>query len=174
MTQALTKEWYSELEAQDAQDFINLPMKFQMQGYDYNTISKSYLNFFKCDDNTRHDKLLLAKKFIKFLRNINKNRARHELGPEFFMCLDYFMTNFEALISKNDNIHLEALSVIAEGIDKSQFVEDIISIDELKRRITNLKLVEQNAEVIDADWTVFENQYKRLNGGCADNAHKPE
>jgi len=163
LTQALTKEWYTELEKHQADNFINLPLAFQMKGYDYSTISKAYLTFFKSDDNTRSDKLSLAKKFLKFIRQINKNRAREELNTEFFLCFDHFMENFHSLTSKNDAIHLETLTLLAEGIDKSQFVEDIINIDELKRRITNLKATEAKEDIIDADWSSFEIEYQQLN-----------
>ena len=102
MEQALTKQWYNKLEQQASQTFINLPIEFQIRGYDYNFISKSYYNFFNSENNTRHDKLKLAKKFLKFIRQINKNRAKNELDTEFFKCFGYFMDNFPSLLSKQD------------------------------------------------------------------------
>ena len=93
MEQALTREWFTELEKVSSENFINLPIELQMRGWDYANISKHYLTFFQ-SDSTRRDKLTLARKFLKFIRNINKNRARHELGPEFFETFEYFMSNF--------------------------------------------------------------------------------
>jgi hypothetical protein len=158
MTQALTRQWYTELEAQAATNFINLPMEFQLKGYDYEFISKSYLNFFQ-SENTRNDKLQLARKFLKFLRTINKNRAKAELGTSFFKTFSYFMENFPDLLSKQDNIHLETLTVITEAIDKSQFIEDVISVDDLKRRITSLNKVKEHEETIHLSWDKFEEEY---------------
>jgi len=143
---------------------MNLPVEFQLRGYDYNFISKSYLNFFR-GDNSRQDKLALAKKFLKFVRNINKNRAREELGEEFFICFEYFMGNFTELLSKQDFIHLETIEVLSAAIDKSQFVEDIISVDELKRRVKNLEITAAQEQAIDADWAEFEEEYAQVNSG---------
>lgn len=161
--QPLTKEWYDNLEIQAAQTFVNLPLDFQLRGYDYNFISKSYLKFFSSETNDRSDKLLLAKKFLKFIRQINKNRAKQELGVEFFETLEYFYSYFPELLSKQDIIHLQALDLITEAIDKTQFVEDIISYEELKVRASNLTEVKQKEEVIEADWSEFEEQYKLIN-----------
>ena len=168
----LTKEWYNKLEAQSASSFMNLPIEFQLRGYDYNFICKSYLNFFKGEDNLRQDKLSLAKKFLKFIRNINKNRAKEELGEEFFMCFEYFMDNFNDLLSKQDFVHLETLDVLSSAIDKSQFLEDIISIDELKKRVTNLQAVNEREEIIDADWKDFEEEYELINNGDGEDVNK--
>lgn len=161
--QALTKEWYTKLEAQAATSFVNLPIEFQLRGYDYNFISNSYLNFFKSEANTRADKLTLAKKFLKFIRGINKNRAREELGGNFFKCFNYFMENFADLVAKQDMIHVETLSVITDAIDKSQFIEDIISVDELQRRVRNLDKVKEKEAIIDTEWFDVEDEYKMLN-----------
>lgn len=161
--QALTKQWYAELEHQSAKNFINLPIEFQLKGYDYNFLSKSYLNFFQSDDNSRSDKLSLAKKFLKFIRGINKNRAKQELGTEFFACFEYFMENFNALLSKQDFIHLDTLSIIAEAIDNTSFIEDVISVPELQRRVENLKIVQKKEEVIQLQWDEFEEEYQILN-----------
>ncbi len=162
-TQVLTREWYVKLEEQSASSFINLPIEFQLKGYDYDFISKSYLTFFESDTNTRQDKLLLARKFLKFTRNINKNRAKAELGEEFFKCFDYFMNNFPDLMSKQDMISLETLSIMAEAIDKTQFVEDIISVDELQRRVQALEKANVEEEAIIAEFEDFESEYKKLN-----------
>jgi len=162
-SQALTKEWYNELERQAASNFVNLPIEFQIRGYDYNFISKSYLNFFRSTENTRKDKLTLARKFLVFIRSINKNRAKQELDEDFFKCFNYFMENFPSLLSKQDMIHVETLSILTEAIDKSQFIEDIISVDELQRRVTNLKKVEEIENVISEKWDEFEEEYRRRN-----------
>ena len=163
MTQALTKEWYNELEEQSAKSFINLPIEFQLKGYSYSKISDTYLKFFNSNDNTRKDKLILAKKFLTFIRKINKNRAKHELGESFFECFDYFMNNFADLIEKPDFIHLEALTVMADALDKSQFIEDVISVDELKNRVKRIQQIDEKEEAINADWTTFEGEYRLLN-----------
>lgn len=159
MTQALTREWYTELEQQSATNFINLPIEFQLREYDYSFISKSYLNFFKSETNTRQDKLVLARKFLKFVRTINKNRAKQELDESFFETFEYFMNNFPSLLSKQDSVHLETLSVITEAIDKSQFIEDVISIDDLQRRVKNLKVVQEKEQEIELTWDEFEEEY---------------
>ena len=161
--QVLTRDWYTALEQQAATNFINLPIEFQLRGYDYSYISKSYLNFFNSPTNTRDDKLILARKFLKFIRSINKNRAKQELGEEFFICFEYFMANFSDLLSKQDMVHLETLSIITDAIDRSAFIEDIISVDELKRRVTSLQQVQQKEEVLIAEWSEFEEEYKALN-----------
>lgn len=162
--QVLNREWFTELEKQAATNFINLPIEFQLRKYDYNSIADSYLNFFSSDDNTRSEKLILARKFLSFVRNINKNRARNELGEKFFMCFEYFMENFNDLLSKQDMIHLQTLDIITAAIDKTQFIEDIISVDELKKRIINLKSVQEKEEEIKE---LFENEiiteYEKLN-----------
>ena len=161
--QVLTRDWFLKLEEQSASNFINLPIEFQLKGYNYDFISKSYLNFFKSETNTRQDKLILAKKFLKFIRNINKNRAKYELGEHFFICFEYFMDNFSDLVAKQDMIHLETLSVLSDAIDKSQFIEDIISIDELQRRVKQLEKVQEKEEIIDVEFSKFELEYKKLN-----------
>ena len=161
----LTKEWYLKLEEQAATSFVNLPIEFQLRGYDYDFIAKSYLNFFNCEDNTRQDKLILGKKFLKFVRGINKNRAKQELGEQFFICFQYFMENFSSLLSKQDTIHLETLDLITQAIDKSQFIEDIISVDELKRRVENLERVEKKEQLITSTWDEFQYEYEQLNAG---------
>jgi hypothetical protein len=160
MPDALTKEWYKDLEEQEAKTFINLPIEFQLKGYDYNFLSNQYLNFFNSETNTRADKLSLAKKFLSFIRKINKNRARLELGESFFQCFHYFMENFPSLMSKQDAIHLETLSIISDAIDKSVFVEDIISLPDLQRRVSRLKEVQEQEEIIDAEWADFEQIYE--------------
>jgi hypothetical protein len=165
MTQALSKEWYTKLQDQAAANFINLPIKFQVEGYDYSFISKSYYTFFNSESNTRQDKLKLAQKFLKFTRSINKNRAVHELDEYFFKCFEYFMDNFRDLMSKQDNIHLETLSVIEQAIDKSAFIEDIVSIDDLKRRVDNLEQIKEKEEIITIEWEGFEDEYARVNEG---------
>lgn len=159
----MTKEWYHELEKQQSSTFINLPIEFQLRDYNYDLIAKRYLTFFRSDDNTRQDKLNLAKKFLKFTRAINKNRAKHELGESFFMCFEFFMNNFADLLSKQDYIALNALDVITEAIDKSQFIEDIISVDDLQRRVKNLAKTKEKEEVIDAEWSQFELEYTATN-----------
>jgi len=159
----LTKDWYDELEKQANSNFINLPIEFQVRGYDYEFIAKRYLTFFRSTENTRQEKLLLAKKFLKFIRSVNKNRAKHELGEEFFMCFGFFMDNFSDILSKQDFISLEGLSVLTDGIDKSQFIDDILSVEDLQRRIKNLKKTKEREEVIDAEWTEFEAEYISTN-----------
>jgi len=161
--QVLTREWYIKLEEQAASNFVNLPIEFQIRGYDYNYIAKTYLTFFNSDDNTRQDKLNLAKKFLKFVRNINKNRAKAELGEDFFLCFQFFMDNFPDLMSKNDLISLETLDVITQAIDKSQFIEDIISVEELQRRVKNLQKAQEKEEHIIDTWSEFRDEYKSLN-----------
>ena len=47
---ALTKEWYNKLQEQATNEFIALPIEYQLRGWDYNTISEHYLSFFKSDD----------------------------------------------------------------------------------------------------------------------------
>lgn len=162
--QVLNREWFVELEKQAATNFINLPIEFQLRKYDYNSIANSYLTFFSSDDNTRADKLILARKFLNFIRNINKNRARNELGEQFFMCFEYFMENFGDLLSKQDKIHLDTLDIISSAIDKTQFIEDIISVDELKKRIVNLKSIQEKEVEIKE---LFDNEiiieYEELN-----------
>ena len=162
-TLPLTNEWYRELEKQSDSGFINLPIEFAMREYNYSFIAKRYLTFFRCDDNDRQSKLSLAKKFLKFIRSVNKNRAKHELGEEFFMCFEYFMENFSDLLAKQDFIALETLSVLTEGIDKSQFIEDVINIDELKKRVDNLNHTIKQEEVIEAEWEDFEIEYRTTN-----------
>lgn len=159
----LSREWYAELDKQSNSTFINLPVLFQLRGYTYDFIAKEYLSYFKSDDNTRQDKLALAKKFLKFIQSINKNRAREEVGEEFYLCFEYFMDNFSDLVAKNDLIGLESLGVISEAIDRSKFVSDIISIEELQRRIKNLEVTKKQEEVIEAEWEEFESEYKLLN-----------
>ena len=158
----LNREWYVKLEKQAATSFINLPIEFQLRGYDYNFIAKSYLNFFQ-GDNTRGDKLSLAKKFLKFVRNINKNRAKHELGEDFFLCFEYFIESFPDLLAKQDLIHLETLTVMADAMDRSQFIEDIISVEELQRRVKNLETKQSQEEIINVGWEEFNVEYGKLN-----------
>jgi hypothetical protein len=165
MVAVLDKEWYEKLEAQSATNFVNLPLEFQLRGYDYDYISKAYLSFFKCDNNSRQDKLSLAKKFLKFVRNINKNRAKQELGEDFFICFHFFMENFKELLNKPDMIKLETLPILQEAIDKSQFMEDAISLDELKIRITRLDEVRKREEFISNSWDDFNQEYLELNDG---------
>lgn len=162
-TQALTKDWYTQLEAQSAASFINLPIEFQLRDYSYGNIAKSYLNFFQSETNKRSEKLTLARKFLKFIRSINKNRAREELNEDFFKCFEYFMENFKDLTSKQDMIHLETLSVITEAIDRSQFVEDIINVDELQRRVAAVEKAHKKEEIITVNFADFEAEYKQLN-----------
>lgn len=161
MTQALTKEWYNKLQQSQSQSFINLPLELQLRGYDYNFISKRYLNFFRSEHNTRDDKLTLAKKFLKFIRSLNKNRAREELGTEFFDTLEYFYDNFPDLLSKQDYIQLETLSVLTEAIDKTQFLEDALSLDQITQRIKNLEKTREREYIIDAEWEEFEEEYEK-------------
>ena len=151
-TQVLTRDWYDKLQAQAASNFVNLPIEFRMRGYDYDFIAKSYLNFFRCEDNTRHDKLKLAKKFLNFIRSINKNRARRELSEDFFLCFEYFMENFPDLLAKQDMVHLETLEIITQAVDRSQFIQDIISVDELKRRVSNLEKTQEKEHEIISNW----------------------
>lgn len=162
-TNVLTRDWYLKLEEQAASSFINLPIEFSLRNYDYNFISKNYLNFFQSESNTRQDKLILAKKFLKFIRNINKNRAKQELGENFFICFEYFMANFPDLLSKQDMVHLETLSVISDAIDRSNYIEDIISIDELQNRVEKLQKVQELEEVIEVEFEDFEEEYNKLN-----------
>jgi hypothetical protein len=167
--QVLTRDWYVKLEESAATNFINLPLEFQIRGYDYSFISKTYLTFFNSDDNTRQDKLILAKKFLKFIRSINKNRAKEECGEDFFMCLNYFLENFPDLLSKQDSIALETLSVITDAIDRTAFVEDIISVDELKRRVEALEVVQKQEEIIEAEFCdSFLEEYNALNENRAE------
>jgi len=161
---ALTKDWYTQVEQQAAQDFVALPTEFQVRGYSYDKIAKSYLTFFN-GDNKRSNKLKLAKKFGKFLRLINRNRAKNELGEDFYMCFAHYMDNFEDLVSKNDLVHLEALDLIADGLDKTRFVEDILNVEELRRRVNALKVVEEKADIIEAEWIDVSGDYRRLNAG---------
>ncbi len=160
MQNALTKEWYLELEKQSASNFINLPIEFQMRGYTYDEITNSYLNFFKSESNTRKDKLNLAKKFLSFIRSINKNRAKEELTTSFYKCLSYFFDNFSDLLSKQDYIHLETLSILTEGLDKTNFIQDAISLPDLERRVNNLKQVQEKEEIIALEWSEFEQNYR--------------
>ena len=164
-SQVLTKDWYAAIEKQSNSNFVNLPIEFQLRGYDYNFIAKSYLNFFMGESNTRDDKLVLAKKFLRFIRNINKNRAKFELGEDFFLCFHYFMENFATLLAKQDTIHLETLEVISQAIDKSQFLDDVISLDELQKRIKNLKAIQENETIILTEWSEFENEYAVVQSG---------
>ena len=159
----LTHEWYTELEKQADSSFVNLPIEFAMRDYTYSSIAKRYLTFFRCDDNDRQAKLSLAKKFLKFIRSINKNRAKHELDESFFMCFQYFMDNFSDLLAKQDYIALETLSILTDGIDKSQFIEDVINIDELKKRVENLNHTVKQEEIIETEWEVFEIEYNQRN-----------
>lgn len=159
----LTREWYVKLEEQSASNFINLPIEFQIRKHSYGSISKSYLNFFQSESNTRNDKLVLAKKFLKFIRSINKNRAKEELGEEFFECFQYFMENFNDLVSKQDIIHLETLTVLENAIDRSQFIEDIISVDELQRRVKALEVVVEQEDVIELEFEELSVEYGALN-----------
>ncbi len=160
---ALSREWYTKIEAQASSNFINLPLQFQMKGYTYDKISSTYLKFFQ-GEGTRLAKLKLARKFLKFVRSINKNRARQELGEDFFKCFSYFMENFSELTVKMDAIHLETLDIITEAMDKSQFVEDIISIDELKQRVKNLEHVqEKEVEIKLVFDTDLSDEYIKLN-----------
>lgn len=159
---ALTREWYKDLEAQASKEFVALPLEYQTRGYSYNTVAEHYLTFFK-GDNTRADNLRLAKKFQKFIRNINRNRVKQELGEAFFECFHYFMENFAELTSKQDFIHLETLDLISEGLDKSNFVEDVINVDELKNRVIRLKAVEAQEEIIGTEWKGISSEYEELN-----------
>jgi len=159
----LTREWYIKLEQQSAAQFINLPIEFQLKGYDYAYICKSYYNFFNSETNSRDDKLQLAKKFLRFIRSINKNRAKQELGEEFFITFNYFMENFKDLLSKQDFIHLETLQVLTDAIDKTQFIEDIISVDELHRRVEAVEIAKLKELELEENWAEFEGEYKLLN-----------
>jgi hypothetical protein len=159
----LTRDWYIKLEQQAAAQFINLPIEFQLKGYDYAYICKSYYNFFNCETNSRDDKLQLAKKFLKFIRSINKNRAKQELGEEFYITFAYFMENFNDLLSKQDFIHLETLQVLTDAIDKTQFIEDIISVDELHKRVEAVEAVKQREQLLEDAWVEFDGEYKLLN-----------
>jgi hypothetical protein len=162
-TAVLTKEWYTELERASSSNFVNLPVEFQLRGYDYDYIAKSYFTFFNSESNTRQDKLALAKKFLKFIRNINKNRAKEELGEDFFLCFQYFMENFSDLMAKNDSIALETLSVMQKALDKSQMIEDIINVDELERRVKNLEKVKAREEIIEVEFDDVTDEYLALN-----------
>lgn len=165
-TNILTRDWYDKLQESAATTFINLPIEFQLKGYDYNFISKSYYNFFNSDSNTRQDKLQLAKKFLKFIKSINKNRARFELGEEFFKTFEYFMNNFPDLMAKQDLIHLETLDILTEAIDKSQFLEDVLNVEELQLRIKKLEAVREQEDIIEAEFEEengFIEEYKLLN-----------
>ena len=163
--EVLTKEWYLKLEENAAETFVNLPIEFQMRGYTYDKISESYLNFFSSDTNTRNDKLVLAKKFLKFIRSLNKNRARNELGESFFKCFEYFMENFNDLTSKQDMVHLETLDIITQAVDRSQFIEDIISVEELQKRVKNLERTREKEDIIDIEFIDLTMEYKALNEG---------
>lgn len=171
-SEVLTREWYVKLESQAAVSFINLPMEFQLKGYDYNFISKSYLNFFDCKTNSRSDKLTLARKFLTFISSINRNRAKEELGEEFFECFNYFMENFNDLLSKQDLIHLSTLTVLEQAIDKSKFVEEVISLPELQKRVQNLEVAQDKEEIINLEWEDFTDDYALLNNDTKEDRDK--
>ena len=162
---ALTKEWYKELEKSASSDFILLPIEFQARGWNYGVIAQHWLNFFKDDSLKRQDKLKLAKKFGKFVSIINRNRAKVELDESFFECFHYYMENFSDLVAKQDWIHIEALDLISEGLDKTRFIEDVISLDELKNRAQRVAHVEERERVIDVEWENVEIEYNKLNPG---------
>jgi hypothetical protein len=160
---ALTKEWYRELEKSASSDFVLLPLELQARGWNYNEIAEHWLNFFKDDSAKRRDKLRLARKFSKFISIINKNRAKVELGEAFFECFHYFMENFSDLMEKQDWIQLDALEIISEGLDKTRFIEDVISLDELKIRAKRILKVEAKEKIIDVEWKDVQIEYKKLN-----------
>ena len=160
---ALTKEWYKELEKSASSDFVLLPIELQARGWTYNIIAAHWLTFFKDDTLKRQDKLKLARKFSKFISLINRNRAKVELGEDFFECFHHYIENFSDLVAKQDWIHMEVLDVISEGLDKTRFIEDVISLDELKHRAERILQVEEKEKVIDAEWRDVEKEYKELN-----------
>lgn len=161
-TVALSKEWQSELERAAASSFVLLPIELQARGYDYNYVAKSYLEFLK-GENSRQDKLTIARKFSKFISNVNRNRVKSELGPDFFEAFEYYMNNFDDLMAKPDRIGLETLELIQDGLDRTKFVEDVISFDEIKLRATRIAKMEKKSEILDAEWKEFEIEYKELN-----------
>lgn len=160
---ALTKEWYIELEKAADKNFINLPLDFQLRGYNYEYISNRYFTFFDNEYNTRQDKLVLAQKFLKFLRNINRNRAREECGESFFKCYEYFLNNFSSLMSKNDMIALKALDLLQDAVDRTTFIQDAVSLDVLKDRIEKVQKIKEREEIINAEWEEFAHEFKQIN-----------
>ena len=73
------------------------------------------------------------------------------------------MENFKDLLSKQDFIHLETLQVLTDAIDKTQFIEDIISVDELHRRVEAVEAAKVKELELEENWSEFEGEYKLLN-----------
>jgi len=159
---ALSKEWQSELDRAAASSFVLLPIELQAKGYTYDYVAKAYLEFFEAD-NSRQEALVLARKFSKFISNLNRNRVKHELGEDFFKAFQFYMENFNDLLKRPDRIKLEAIDLIAEGLDRSKFVEDVISFDELKMRTKRIQEMEEKDAIIDAEWEELEIEYKQRN-----------
>ena len=161
-TVALSKEWQGELDRAKASSFVLLPIELQAKGYTYDYVAKAYLEFFEAD-NSRQEALVLARKFSKFISNLNRNRIKHELGPDFFKAFQFYMENFDTLLKKPDRIKLETIDLISEGLDRSRFVEDIISFDELKMRTKRIEKMEEQDAAIDAEWEQLETEYSQRN-----------
>ena len=159
---ALSKEWQSELDRAAASSFVLLPIELQAKGYTYDYVARAYLEFFEAD-NSRQEKLVLARKFSKFISNLNRNRVKHELGEDFFNAFQFYMDNFNELLSRPDRIKLETIDLIADGLDRSKFVEDVISFDELKMRTKRIQKMEEKDAAIDAEWEELEIEYKQRN-----------
>ena len=62
------------------------------------------------------------------------------------------MENFPDLLAKQDMVHLETLEIITQAVDRSQFIQDIISVDELKRRVSNLEKTQEKEHEIISNW----------------------
>ena len=75
------------------------------------------------------------------------------------------MDNFADLFCKQDLIHLESLTLLTDAVDRVSFMDDVTSIEDLELRVGKIKKVRSREEVIEADWSDFEKEYKELNNG---------
>jgi len=161
MALALTQQWSEDLNTKAAADFILLPAEARDRGYDYNWVAQRYLIFLKVG--TRKQKLAVARKFFKFLKQINRDRAKKELGEDFFQAFSHYWDNFNELNSKQDWIQLEAIDMIAEMCSRFNFAIDIVSSLEMEERVKKLDKLDKEEKVIDIEFIEVNDEYKKLN-----------
>ena len=161
MSLALTPKWNDDLKTQAAADFILLPAEARERGYNYNWVAQQYLIFLK--QGTRKQKLSYARKFFKFLKQINRDRAKKELGEDFFEAFEYFWENFKELNSQDDWIKLESIDIISELCSRYNFALDIVSSVEMEERVKKLDKLSRQEETIDIEFEEVNEEYLRLN-----------
>ena len=161
MALALSNEWNDGIKSQAASDFILLPAEARERGYDYNWVASQYLIFLK--EGTRKQKLAVARKFFKFLKQINRDRAKKELDETFFEAFQYYFDNFKELNSKNDWIKLESIDMISEMCSRFNFALDIVSSVEMQERVKKLSKLSKQEETIDIEFSEVNEEYLRLN-----------